>query len=106
MKIVLLFISLISGAIGGNVAGRLLKDKSLGILGNSIAGIVGGGLAGSPIGRWEGGLAGNVPAVFMTDIVGSAIGGGVLILIYALRKEIMLRLLDRWNRWMQYRLRN
>lgn len=39
-----LLISLISGAVGGNVAGAAMQDKSLGVVGNSIAGIVGGGL--------------------------------------------------------------
>ena len=36
-----LIIQLISGAIGGNIAGSALKDYSLGTLGNSIASIVG-----------------------------------------------------------------
>ena len=39
-----LIINLISGAIGGNVAGAVLKDQSLGTTGNSIAGILGGGI--------------------------------------------------------------
>ena len=39
-------ISLISGIIGGNIAGSALKEQSLGTLGNSIAGLVGGGLGG------------------------------------------------------------
>lgn len=38
-------ISLISGAAAGNVAGALLKNLSLGGLGNSIAGIAGDGRA-------------------------------------------------------------
>ena len=37
-----LIIQLISGAVGGNIAGVALKDYSLGTLGNSIAGVVGG----------------------------------------------------------------
>jgi uncharacterized membrane protein YeaQ/YmgE (transglycosylase-associated protein family) len=41
-----LIISLVSGAVGGNIAGGVLKEQSLGILGNSIAGIVGGGVGG------------------------------------------------------------
>ena len=44
MDIVSLIISLISGAVGGNIAGAAMKEKSLGVLGNSIAGIVGGGI--------------------------------------------------------------
>ena len=40
-----LIIQLISGAVGGNIAGALLKNLNLGPIGNSIAGIVGGGWA-------------------------------------------------------------
>ena len=59
------------------------------------------------MGGWVGGLAGNaMPAAFVTNVLGSAIGGGVVIPIYALRKRIMRRVLDRWNKWMEYRLRN
>ena len=43
-----LIVSLISGIIGGNVAGAAMQDKNLGVLGNSITGLIGGG-AGSYI---------------------------------------------------------
>ena len=39
MNLLPLVIQLIAGAVGGNVAGAVLKDKSLGALGNTIAGI-------------------------------------------------------------------
>lgn len=39
-------ISLISGLIGGNATGSAMVEKSLGTLGNSIAGLIGGGLGG------------------------------------------------------------
>ena len=45
-----LIISLISGAVGGNLAGGLMKNLSLGTLWNSIAGIAGGGIGGSLLG--------------------------------------------------------
>ena len=38
MDIINLLISLVSGAIGGNVAGAAMKEKSLGVVGNSIGG--------------------------------------------------------------------
>ena len=41
-----IIIQLIAGAIGGNAAGAVLKNQSLGGLGNTIAGVVGGGLGG------------------------------------------------------------
>ena len=37
-----LIIQLISGAVGGNITGSLFKNLSLGSVGNSIAGILGG----------------------------------------------------------------
>ena len=40
--IVGLIVQLISGAVGGNVAGIALKQYDLGTIGNSIAGIIGG----------------------------------------------------------------
>ena len=42
MDIANLLITLVSGAAGGNLAGAALKDKGLGTLGNTIAGLVGG----------------------------------------------------------------
>ena len=44
MDTVALLVQLVSGAVGGNVAGSLLKKLSLGTVGNSIVGILGGGL--------------------------------------------------------------
>jgi len=45
-----LIIQLVTGALGGNVAGKLLKNLSLGTVGNSIVGILGGGLGGQLLG--------------------------------------------------------
>ena len=46
MELVPLLIQLASGAVGGNLAGKLLPNNSLGTIGNSIAGIAGGGIGG------------------------------------------------------------
>jgi len=40
-------VELVNGAVGGNVAGAAMKENSLGAIGNSLAGIVGGGTAGA-----------------------------------------------------------
>ena len=45
-SIVPLLIQLVSGAVGGNIAGGLLKNLSLGKVINSVVGILGGGLGG------------------------------------------------------------
>jgi hypothetical protein len=46
MDITTLLIQLVSGALGGNAAGTYAKDTTLGPVGNSIAGAVGGGIGG------------------------------------------------------------
>jgi uncharacterized membrane protein YeaQ/YmgE (transglycosylase-associated protein family) len=60
MDITSLIIEAVSGAVGGNVAGAAMKEKSLGAVGNSIAGIVGGGLGGT----------------ILHSVMGSAAAGG------------------------------
>ena len=69
-----LIINLISGAIGGNAAGKAMPDKSLGTLGDSLAGLVGGGVGGSIIQALVPALAqgGDVGS-----ILGNVAGGGV-----------------------------
>ena len=40
-----LIVQAVAGALGGNAAGRILKNINLGPVGNSISGAIGGGLA-------------------------------------------------------------
>jgi len=75
-----LIIQLVSGAVGGNLAGSLLKKFSLGTLWNSVSGILGGGLGGTVLGML--GLGGAEVAeastsMDMGSILGSLAGGGV-----------------------------
>ena len=44
-----LMIQLLAGAIGGNAAGAAFKDYGLGMLGNTIAGAIGGGVVGQTL---------------------------------------------------------
>ena len=69
-----LLVQLASGAIGGNLAGKLMKDKSLGTLWNSVAGILVGGLGGQLLGLV--GLAGD-GGMDLGGILGSVGSGGV-----------------------------
>lgn len=91
METVILIINLISGAVGGNLAGAVMKDKSLGPLLNSVVGVVGGG-AGMAVLRMmgmamnEGGL--DLQAV-IANIASGGVGGGVLMIIVALVKGLM-----------------
>lgn len=42
MDIVKLLVSLISGAVGGNIAGAAVKENNLGAVANSVIGLLGG----------------------------------------------------------------
>ena len=77
MNITSLIIELISGAVGGNVAGAAMKENSLGTVGNSIAGIVGGGLGGTLLHSVLGGAAAGGGSMDMTTILSNVAGGGV-----------------------------
>ena len=98
MDIVNLVISLISGVVGGNIAGAAMKDKSLGALGNSIAGLVGGGVGGwllsamGFLGKAAPAMAGVAAAggidigALIGNVAGSGIGGAIVMLIVGLFK--------------------
>lgn len=87
-----LIIQLISGAVGGNVAGSLMKDNSLGTLGNSIAGILGGGIGGQLLGMLGVAAGGGMDlAGILTSVAGGGVGGGVLMAIIGVIKKAMAK---------------
>jgi len=86
-----LIIQLISGAIGGNLAGTQLKEKSLGTVGNSLAGLVGGGLGGQILTAMlglgaAGGPGGLDIGALVSQLAGGGVSGAVLTVIVALIK--------------------
>ena len=94
MNIVSLIIQLVSGAAGGNLAGALLKKFSLGPIGNSIVGILGGGLGGQLLGM--GGMGAATSAAsgldigsIVSSVAGGGVGGGVLMAIVGLIRQQM-----------------
>ncbi len=92
-----LIINLLSGILGGNAAGSLLKKYSLGTVGNSIVGLLGGGLGGKLLsmvglgavaatGAGDGGV--DVMSI-ISSLVSGGVGGGVLMTIIGLIKNAM-----------------
>ena len=77
-------VSLLLGAGGGNLAGYLLKGKSLGTLWNSVVGILGGGIGAFVLGTLNVGAGG---AEWLWTVVTSTIGGGALLWIVSLFKK-------------------
>jgi uncharacterized membrane protein YeaQ/YmgE (transglycosylase-associated protein family) len=85
-----MLINLVSGAVGGNVAGKLFKNLNMGTLWNSIAGIVGGGLGGQLLGMLGIGGGGSMDLMGILQTVASGgVGGGVLMAIVGMIKKMM-----------------
>jgi len=88
-------IGLASGALGGNLAGGILKNASMGPLWNSVVGILGGGLGASVIGMISPdlGAAAASESLDVTSILssvgGGVAGGGILMTIIGFIKKAM-----------------
>jgi hypothetical protein len=80
--------------VGGNIAGIALTNASLGTVGNSIVGILGGGLGGQLLGMLGAGAAtggGRDVASILSSIAGGGVGGGVLMAIIGLFRQSMTK---------------
>jgi uncharacterized membrane protein YeaQ/YmgE (transglycosylase-associated protein family) len=92
MSMLPVIIQLVSGAVGGNAAAGFLKKYDLGMLWNSVVGILGGGLGG-----WLLGLLGIGTSTgdsldlgsIIGSIAGGGVGGGVLLAIIGAVKKSM-----------------
>jgi len=91
MDVTSLIIDLISGAVGGNAAGAAMPDKSLGTLGNTITGLVGGGLGGQILQALLPALPGGDSDLggILGNIAGSGIGGSLLMIAVSLLKNAL-----------------
>jgi uncharacterized membrane protein YeaQ/YmgE (transglycosylase-associated protein family) len=90
MDIVSLLISLVSGAVGGNVAGAAMKDKSLGTAGNSLAGIFGGGIGGAilqALGLITSTGGGQDAGSIAASVGGGGVGGAILLILVSIIKQ-------------------
>jgi hypothetical protein len=92
-----LVIQLISGAVGGNLAGAASKNIDLGTLWNSVAGIVGGGIGGqilsAVLGAGAAGAAGgglDIGAIIQ-QVAGGGVGGAVLLAVVGIIKNAMAK---------------
>jgi len=95
MNIISLIIEVVSGAVGGNIAGAAMKENSLGTAGNSIAGIVGGGLGGmllqSVVGSAAAGGGSLDLTTILSNVAGGGVGGAILMAIIGLIKKAMAK---------------
>jgi hypothetical protein len=90
-NLVPLIIQLASGAVGGNAAGAGLKNYSLGTIGNSLVGILGGGLGGQLLNVLGVATAGGGMDLgsIVGDIASGGVGGGVLLVIIGIIRKAL-----------------
>jgi uncharacterized membrane protein YeaQ/YmgE (transglycosylase-associated protein family) len=94
-SLVPVIVNLIIGAVGGNAAGAALKAKSLGFLGNTLAGVVGGGVGG----QFLTGVLGTVGATGMTgDVASAGVGGALALAAFAYAKPYIAKYIPAINK--------
>lgn len=91
-----LIIQLVSGAVGGNIAGSLMKNANLGAVLNSVIGIIGGGLGGQllvmlGIGDAAAGASGADIGNVISQVAGGGVGGAVLLAIIGYIKQALAK---------------
>jgi uncharacterized membrane protein YeaQ/YmgE (transglycosylase-associated protein family) len=95
MNIISLIIEAVSGAVGGNIAGAAMKENSLGTAGNSIAGIIGGGLGGTLLQAVMGSAAAGGGSLdlstILSNVAGGGVGGAILMAVVGLLKSAMAK---------------
>ncbi|MGB0959230.1 MAG: hypothetical protein ACPGVK_03185 [Halocynthiibacter sp.] len=86
-------ISLLAGAGGGNLASRVFGKLDQGLLINSIAGIVGGGIGGQVLSAVVPALAGGGVDVMgiIGQVLSGGIGGGALLAIFGVVKNMLAK---------------
>lgn len=86
-----LLIQLISGAVGGNLAGKAVPKFDLGMLWNSVAGVIGGGLGAQIIGAIVPGLLSGGLSVngIISSIASGGVGGAVLLMLVGVVRGMM-----------------
>jgi len=79
-----ILINLVAGALGGNAAGKASPTFDLGTIGNTIAGLVGGGVFGQIITMAWPTVAASIQSgnfdvgSIITQVVGGGAGGAIL----------------------------
>ena len=84
MNLTTLIVQLIAGALGGYAAGSFSKDMSLGTIGNSVVGALGGGVGGQILIAMLG-LSGSVQIV--SALATGGVSGGLAALLVGFLKS-------------------
>lgn len=96
MDVVSLLINAVSGAVGGGAAGAAMKDKGLGMAGNTIVGLL-GGIGGGALLQNLGMLATTAESAgfdvgaLAGQVVGGGVAGAILTAVIGLAKNAAKR---------------
>lgn len=86
-----LLIGLISGAVGGNAAGGILKNLNLGVFGNSVAGIIGAGLGRQLMIAIGVNGAGTDLGAIISQIASGGIGGALVLTLVGIIRSVLVK---------------
>lgn len=85
-----LIIGLLSGAAGGNIVAKVLKNLDQGTLINSISGVVGGGLGASLLGAVGADVSGGMDVgAIISQVAGGGVGGGVVLAVVGMLRSAL-----------------
>lgn len=91
-----LLLPLLSGAAGGNIIGGIFKNFNLGSAGNTLAGLIGGGVGSQILSYLLGAGSTAVGAdpeagALLTQILGGGAGGGAATILVAMLQRMLHR---------------
>ncbi|QDP00505.1 hypothetical protein [Thalassotalea sp. PS06] len=88
-----IIIQMAAGAVGGNIAGSILQAQSFGFLGNSLVGIIGGGMTNRILLEFNVTLNGSGldHGSIVSDLISGCLGGGLLMLLIAFLRSLIGR---------------
>jgi uncharacterized membrane protein YeaQ/YmgE (transglycosylase-associated protein family) len=100
MNLISILISLLSGAVGGNLAGKVFKNLDLGTIGNSLAGIAGGGVGAlilNLLGIGASADASTNSSSIIGGIASGGVGGAILMaIVSAIKNQSLAHEECRW----------
>ena len=82
-----LIIQLITGALGGNAVGALVKKLNMGVLLNTVMGLIGGAGGAELLAK----LGVDLGGAMANNTAGAAAGGGILMAVVALIKGALTK---------------
>ena len=96
MDPLLLVVQVLGGSSGGHLAASMLKSLNLGAVGNLLSGMIGGFLGGNVVNSALGvtksvAATGVDPGVVLSQLVGSGIGGGLMMILVGMIRQVFSR---------------